>query len=149
MLAPDMGGAAAAADLKRGAEALKIFKKRVDSVLDTFQGSPGNATQVASQQVPRSAFSGSGDFGEATDLHSQYHRVHDHLTRLSKTLGHQIEAIGIAVHGADVGFDNLEEDLRHRFWQLQAKIREDSGDDHGSAGPQHRTDDKHSDAGLA
>jgi hypothetical protein len=150
VLPADMGRAVAA-DLKRGAEALKIFKKRVDSVLDTFESSPGNATHVANQTVARTAFSGLGDFGEAEDLHKQYDKVHTHLTRLSKVLALQIEAIGIAVYGADVGFDNLEEDLRHRFWQLQTQIRNESRPDgqKAPAGPQKHTDDKHISVGMA
>ena len=58
--------------------------------------------------------------------------------------------MGIAVHGADVGFDNLEDDLRHRFWQLQAKIREDNKpEDDSPVEPQKRTNDKHSGAGWS
>ncbi len=117
---------AGGADLRRGVEALKSFKKQVDTVLSTFESSPANATHVANQTISRAALSGAGDFGEAHDLFSQYNRVHERLTTLSKSLAHQIEAMGIAVHGADVGFDNLEEDLRHRFWQLQTQIREDN-----------------------
>jgi hypothetical protein len=43
---------------------------------------------------------------------------------LSKVLHLQIEAIGIAVRGAQHGFDNLEEDQRRRFWQIQVQIRD-------------------------
>lgn len=143
MLPADAG---ASADLRRGAEALKIFKKRVDAILDNFESSPGYATHVANQTIARTAFSGLGDFGEADHLSTQYNRVHERLTSLSKSLAHQIEALGIAVHGADVGFDNLEEDLRHRFWQLQAQIREENeppkDEKVPSAEPQKRTDDK-------
>jgi hypothetical protein len=141
--------AGASADLRRGAEALKSFKKKVDAVLDSFESSPGNAKHVANQTISRGAFSGSGSFGEAEDLYLQYHTVHERLTTLSKSLADQIEAMGIAVHGADVGFDNLDEDLRHRFWQLQAKIREDNKppeDTHEK--PQKRTDDRQTGAGY-
>ena len=50
--------------------------------------------------------------------------MHSELTRLSQTLSDQIEAMGIAVHGADVGFDNLEDDVKRRFWAIQTQAHE-------------------------
>ncbi|MCX5386041.1 hypothetical protein [Streptomyces sp. NBC_00083] len=115
------------ADLSRGLEALKSFKGRVDTVLSTFEGSHAGATQLAAQQIPRASFSAAGAaFPEADGLYTQYHRVHEHLTSLSKSLGLQIESMGIAVHGADVGFDNLDEETRQRFWAIQTKIDYDA-----------------------
>lgn len=104
-------------------EALTTFKKRVDGVLSNFEGSPGSATKVGAHTISQASFCGKGDFGEAKGLHTQYERVHERLTTLSKSLGLQIEALRIAVHGADVGFDNLEEELRHRFWEIQTQVR--------------------------
>lgn len=104
-------------------EALTTFKKRVDGVLSNFKGSPGSATKVGAHTISQASFCGKGDFGEAKGLHTQYERVHERLTTLSKSLGLQIEALRIAVHGADVGFDNLEEELRHRFWEIQTQVR--------------------------
>ncbi|MET9364020.1 hypothetical protein ABZX93_24335 [Streptomyces sp. NPDC006632] len=115
------------ADLSRGLEALKTFKGRVDTVLTTFEESHGSATKLASHQIPRASFSAAGAaFPEADGLYTQYHRVHEHLTSLSKSLSLQIEAMGIAVHGADVGFDNLDEETRQRFWAIQSKIDYDA-----------------------
>lgn len=113
-------------DLKRGAEALKTFKKRVDAILDAFEGSPGGAKHVAQQDVPHSAFKGVGAFPEADGLFSAYQGVHERLTTLSKSLGLQIEAMGIAVHGADIGFDNLEDELLLRFHSLQTQIEQNN-----------------------
>lgn len=113
-------------DLKRGAEALKTFKKRVDAILDAFEGSPGGAKHVAQQDVPHAAFKGTGHFPEADGLFTAYQGVHERLTTLSKSLGLQIEAMGIAVHGADIGFDNLEDDLRRRFHELQTQIEQNN-----------------------
>ncbi|WP_343041869.1 MULTISPECIES: hypothetical protein [Streptomyces] len=112
-----------AADLKRGLEALKQFRRRVDTLLTEFEGSAGGSSEVGHQKIVRASFSGAAaPFPEADGLYSQYDRVHERLTSLSKLLGDQIEAMGIAVHGADVGFDNLEDDLRQRFWAIQTRI---------------------------
>ncbi|MFG2717990.1 hypothetical protein ACGFW5_06750 [Streptomyces sp. NPDC048416] len=139
------------ADLKKGMEALKAFKGRVDTVLTTFEGSHAGATTLASQRIPRASFSaGGGAFPEADGLYTQYHRVHEHLTSLSKSLGLQIEAMGIAVHGADVGFDNLDEETRQRFWAIQSKIDYDGAEARrakdGHPAPE-RSDDKTSRTG--
>jgi hypothetical protein len=56
-------------------------------------------------------------------LYEQYNAVHERLTTLSKTLHLQIEAIGIAVQGAHQGFENLEEEQRRRFWEIQMEIK--------------------------
>ncbi len=128
---PAEGGGSAPApsgrDLKRGAEALTTFKKRVDSVLKDLAGSP--AARVGDQQISRSSFSaGNAPFAEADGLFTQYNRVHTELTTLSQTLSDQIEAMQIAVHGADVGFNNLEEDVRRRFWAIQARTQQRAED---------------------
>lgn len=119
MLPADAGGGA---DLRRGLEALKTFKKRVDGLLSNFEGSAAGSAKVAAHTISRASFSGTGDFAEAGGLHTEYERVHQHITSLSKSLGLQIEALQIAVHGADIGFDNLEEDLRRRFWEIRTEI---------------------------
>ncbi|MET8569178.1 hypothetical protein [Streptomyces sp. NPDC004783] len=128
MLPADMVGgvsAARAANLEVTGEALSTFVKRVDGVLTTLEGSPGNPTRVGAQTIkPGSLTGGSASaFPEAHDLYLQYNQVHEKLTSLSKTLHLQIEAIGIAVKGAHVGFDNLEEEQRRRFWAIQTEIR--------------------------
>lgn len=124
---PAEGGGSAPApsgkDLKRGAEALTTFKKRVDAVLKDLADSP--AAKVGDQQISRASFSAANaPFAEADGLFTQYTRVHTELTTLSKTLSDQIEAMQIAVHGADVGFNNLEEDVRRRFWAIQARTQQ-------------------------
>lgn len=119
------GGAAPSsdADVKRGLEALKTFRRRINTLLTEFEGSAGGSSEVVTQKVSRASFSGAGSaFPEADGLYSQYDQVHERLTSLSKMLGEQIDAMGIAVHGADVGFDNLDEDLRQRFWAIQTKV---------------------------
>ncbi|EPH45931.1 hypothetical protein ABT390_36055 [Streptomyces aurantiacus] len=116
----------AGADLKRGLEALKKFRRRIDTLLAEFEGSDGGTSKVRDQKIARASFSGeAAPFPEADGLYSQYDQVHERLTSLSKMLGDQIEAMGIAVHGADVGFDNLEDELRQRFWAIQTSIHRD------------------------
>ncbi|MGW4884138.1 hypothetical protein [Streptomyces murinus] len=114
--------------LKVGLEALKTFKTRVDSVLKTFEGSPGSAKKVAVHTITAASFCGNGGFPEATGLHSQYTRVHDRLMTLSQSLTLQIEAMQIAVHGADIGFANLDDDQRRRFHEIRMKINEQYAD---------------------
>lgn len=129
MLATDgRGGTAPSsdADLKRGLEALKAFRRRVNTLLTEFEGSAGGASEVGGYKLTRGSFSGGGSaFPAADGLYSQYNQVHERLTLLSKMLGDQIDAMGIAVHGADVGFDNLDEDLRQRFWAIQTRVDRD------------------------
>ncbi|GAB3950892.1 hypothetical protein [Streptomyces sparsus] len=114
--------APASSDLKRTAEALKDFRKRVDDILRNLEKSAAAPTRLADQSIPPGSF-GSG-FSEAEDLALTYERVRTHLTNLSRTFGDQIEAMGIAVQGADIGFDNLEEDVRRRFWEIQERTTE-------------------------
>ncbi|MET9825538.1 hypothetical protein ABZ038_28700 [Streptomyces sp. NPDC006349] len=123
---PAVGGVSAtrAANLEASNEALTTFMKRVDKVLADLEGSAGNPKRVGAQTItPTSLNSGSRAFNEAEDLYLEYNRVHEQLTNLSKTLHLQIEAIGIAVQGAHVGFANLEEEQRRRFADIQIQIK--------------------------
>jgi hypothetical protein len=129
MLPAEMvGGASAAraANLEVTGETLSTFVKRVDGALRNLEGSAGDPTRIGAQRIkPTSLNSGSmAAFPEAHALYLQYNRVHEELTRLSKTLHLQVEAIGIAVRGAHVGFDNLEEEQRRRFAQIQTQIQQ-------------------------
>ncbi|MFF7446821.1 MULTISPECIES: hypothetical protein [unclassified Streptomyces] len=121
MLPADMGGGAA--DVRRGLMALSTFKKRVDDLLAAFEGSAGGASKVAANGLSQAAF-GMGNFPEAKALHLEYERVHERITSLSKSLGLQLEAMRIAVHGVDVSFDNLEEELRHRFHEIRTEVNQ-------------------------
>ncbi|MGW7527359.1 hypothetical protein [Streptomyces sp. NPDC054783] len=144
---PDGGGS----DLRRGLEALKTFKSRVDTLLDKFERSPGNPKKVAMHTLSPASFCGKGEFAEATDLHSQYHTVHERIMSLSETLKLQIEAMQIAVHGADIGYDKLEDDLRRRFHEIRTQINEQIDEQQAGAQTstqQKRTDQNQSNAGY-
>ena len=110
------------ANLRREAETLQKFKNRVDGLLRNLEDSPASSKQLGRETIRQDSF-GTSDFAEAADLYRMYHRVHTHLTRLSQTFGDQIEAMKIAVHGADIGFDNLEDDVRRRFWDIQKRTQ--------------------------
>ncbi|MFF4660197.1 hypothetical protein [Streptomyces sp. NPDC001381] len=122
MLPADMGGGAA--DVRRGLMALSTFKKRVDDLLTAFEGSAGGSSKVAAHRLTESAF-GTGNFPEAKALHLEYERVHERITTLSKSLVLQLEAMQIAVHGVDVTFDNLDDDLRYRFHEIRSEVNQD------------------------
>ncbi|MGV9357616.1 hypothetical protein [Streptomyces misionensis] len=138
---PDDG----AGGLKVGLEALKTFKTRVDAVLKTFEDSPGAAKKLAMHTLAADSFYSKGVFPEATGLHSQYTRVHDRLTTLSQRLSLQIEAMQIAVHGADIGFANLDDDQRRRFHEIRMEINEQHTD---APEGQKRTNDKQVNGGF-
>ncbi|MEN8656021.1 hypothetical protein ABCR94_37005 [Streptomyces sp. 21So2-11] len=117
------GGRGGGSDLERGVGALKRFQTRVNGLLKDFEGGAGGSTKVAAQRISRASLSGgNASFTEADGLFSQYNRVHKELVTLSRSLGDQIELLSIAVHGAEVGFDNLEEDLRQRFHSILARL---------------------------
>ncbi|MBJ6640647.1 hypothetical protein H4K36_27325 [Streptomyces sp. DHE7-1] len=124
MLPADMVGGVSAANLKASGDALKKFVSRVDAVLKDLEGSAGNPTRVGQQAIRKGSLSStSGQFHEADALYGTFNAVHERLTTLSKTLHLQIEAIGIAVLGAKGTFDNLEEEQRRRFWEIQGEIK--------------------------
>ncbi|WP_211273052.1 hypothetical protein, partial [Streptomyces albus] len=110
------------ADLKRGAEALKILKKRIDGAITKLDNSAAAKHAISARRVTRKSFSGENTlFFEADDLYAKFTEVHDTLTQLSQTLRDQIDAIGIAVKGADGNFDAVDAAERRRFWQIQAR----------------------------
>ncbi|MBT2526848.1 hypothetical protein J7E91_15795 [Streptomyces sp. ISL-99] len=111
-------------DLERGVDALKRFQTRVNALLADFEGGAGSSARVAEQRVSRASFSGlNAKFDEAESLFGQYNRVHEELVSLSKTLGAQIEMLSIGVHAAEVGFDNVEEEVRRRYAAIRTRIK--------------------------
>ncbi|MEU7317677.1 hypothetical protein [Streptomyces sp. NPDC007083] len=110
-------------ELERRAEALKKLKKRIDAVIAELDTSPAAKHKVSRRRVTRKSLSGESiRYVEADDLFAKYGEVHDTLTLLSSTLRDQIDATGIAIDGADRGFDKLDEDEKRRFWQIQARV---------------------------
>jgi hypothetical protein len=122
VLPDDMRGGAA--DVRRGLMALSTFKKRVDDLLTAFEDSAGGSSKVATHSLSETAF-GTGNFPEAKTLHLEYERVHERITTLCKSLGLQLEAMQIAVHGVDVTFDNLEDEYRYRFHEIRTEVNQE------------------------
>ncbi|MFJ6850312.1 hypothetical protein ACIQM3_07175 [Streptomyces sp. NPDC091271] len=114
-------------DLRRGVGALEKFQKSVNALLADLESSPAGKSKVAAQTVSRNALSGGNtSFAEADGLFTQYNRVHDALVTLSKSLGDQIEYLSLGVHAAAVGFDNVDDDTRRRFYEIQARLDAES-----------------------
>ncbi|MCC3651383.1 hypothetical protein LIX60_07850 [Streptomyces sp. S07_1.15] len=112
-----------ATDLELGVDALKKFRSRIDGLLTELESGNGGSSKVALERVTRASFSGTNlPFAEADGFYLQYNRVHKALVELSKSLGDQIEMLSIAVHAADVGFDNVEQDLRRRFHDIRVRL---------------------------
>ncbi|MDG9686655.1 hypothetical protein ACH4MN_25990 [Streptomyces anulatus] len=148
----DPGGGGGTGDLRRGVGALETFKKRVDALLTDFEGSAASKTKVADQKVSRASLSGpNARFAEADGLYTQYNRVHSSLVSLSKSLGDQIEYLSLGVHAAAVGFDNVEDDIRRRFYEIQTRMEQER-EKHAKAEqakPEQTNNDKQSDSGWA
>lgn len=110
-------------DLRRGVGALETFKKRVDALLADLAGSAAGKSKVAAQTVSRASLSGpNARFAEADGLYTQYNRVHESLVSLSRSLGDQIEYLSLGVHAAAVGFDNVDDETRRRFHEIQTRM---------------------------
>lgn len=143
----DPGGGGGTGDLRRGVGALEKFKSRVDALLADFEGSAASKTKVADQKVSRASLSGpNARFAEADGLYTQYNRVHSSLVSLSKSLGDQIEYLSLGVHAAAVGFDNVEDDIRRRFYEIQNRM---DADREKHARPEQADEKKQSDSGWA
>ncbi|MFI9027289.1 hypothetical protein [Streptomyces sp. NPDC053560] len=116
------------------------FKSRIDDILAGLENNTQNHVSIL--ELSRSAFSGPGNFPEADGLHLQFTKVHTQLKTLSTTLGEQLEAMGIAITGANVGFDNLDVDLRQRFWEIQGRVQERYDEDRRAQAAQKQAPEK-------
>ncbi|MFI1221818.1 MULTISPECIES: hypothetical protein [unclassified Streptomyces] len=143
----DPGGGGGTGDLRRGVGALETFKKRVDALLADFEGSAANKSKVADQKISRASLSGpNARFAEADGLYTQYNRVHTSLVQLSKSLGDQIEYLSLGVHAAAVGFDNVDDDIRRRFYEIQTRLNRER---EKHAQPEQDNKNEQSDSGWA
>ncbi|MFJ8852011.1 hypothetical protein [Streptomyces sp. NPDC102437] len=113
------GKGPSAPDLAAPTESLQKFKTRVDNLLIKLDGSPAAHTRITEQKVTPAAY-GTG-FPEAIGLSSAYDMVHARLELLSKTLGDQLEAMGIAVDMADRGYENVDQEHSERLHAIQQR----------------------------
>ncbi|GHA13924.1 hypothetical protein ACFOOM_32900 [Streptomyces echinoruber] len=100
--------------------AMKRFKKRVDELLRELDESEAAPGKVGRDRLSR-AHLGSADFKEAQFLYESYTIVHDELENLSRALSAQIEGMGLAVHASQVGYENLDHDIRARMKEVNAE----------------------------
>ncbi|MEU1281945.1 hypothetical protein [Streptomyces sp. NPDC005805] len=110
------------ADLSKGVDALIKFRGEVDKALADLESSAGGKAKVAAERVSRGSFGTGMPFAEADGFFTEYARVHQALVGLSKSLGDQIELLTIGVHAADVGYNNIDEEKRRRFHEIQARL---------------------------
>ncbi|MFF2964520.1 hypothetical protein ACFVT1_37845 [Streptomyces sp. NPDC057963] len=139
-------------DLRRGVGALEKFRGRVNTLLADLEGSAAGKSKIAAQTVSRAALSGQNAcFAEADGLYTQYNRVHEALVSLSKSLGDQIEYLSLGVHAAAVGFDNVDDDVRRRFYEIQVRLDKEHDNAQAEKGgkPEPRNADNQSDSGWA
>ncbi|MEU0834160.1 hypothetical protein [Streptomyces sp. NPDC005969] len=146
------GDGGGAGGLRRGVGALEKFQGRVNTLLAELEGSAAGKSKIAAQTVSRAALSGQNTcFAEADGLYAQYNRVHESLVSLSKSLGDQIEYLNLGVHAAAVGFDNVDDDVRRRFYEIQVRLDKEHEKAQGETAdkPEPRNADKQSDSGWA
>ncbi|MFF8423074.1 MULTISPECIES: hypothetical protein [unclassified Streptomyces] len=137
-------------DLRRGVGALEKFQSRVNTLLADLEGSAAGKSKIAAQTVSRAALSGQNAcFAEADGLYTQYNRVHEALVSLSKSLGDQIEYLSLGVHAAAVGFENVDDDVRRRFYEIQARLDKEKAQAEKTEKPEHGSSDNQSDSGWA
>ncbi|MFI5749807.1 hypothetical protein ACIBBE_28650 [Streptomyces sp. NPDC051644] len=106
-------------DLATPSESLQNFKIRVDNLLTKLDASPAAHGRITEQKVTTAAY-GTG-FPEAIGLSSAYDMVHARLALLSKTLGDQLEAMGITVDLADRGYENVDQEHSERLHAIQQR----------------------------
>ncbi|MCC2279169.1 hypothetical protein LKL35_27625 [Streptomyces sp. ET3-23] len=104
------------------AEVLKAFKRRVDAILTNYLDSEGAPGRIA-EAAPGTGHMGQ-NFAEVTALHGAYNAVHERLKTLSQLFADQIEALGTAVLGAGVGYENVDAGLRDRLLAIQRRTQE-------------------------
>ncbi|WP_405980479.1 DUF2563 family protein [Streptomyces sp. NBC_00158] len=97
-------------------ESMTAYKKRVDALLRTLDGSEADAGRLAHGTLPTGTL-GTG-FAEADALFAAYATVHGELRKLSAGLAGQIEALGIAVRTAGRGYGGVDEETQARMRAL-------------------------------
>ncbi|MFG2334519.1 hypothetical protein ACGFMM_33635 [Streptomyces sp. NPDC048604] len=108
--------------LEVGAVTLAGFRARIERLLGELDRSAANPGRLADSRVAAEAYG--RDFAAATELHTSYATVRARLEALSRTFGDTIESMGIAIHIADRGYADVDDDLRRRFAELQRRARE-------------------------
>jgi hypothetical protein len=119
--APDGGSSAkspSSPKLDAPSESLQEFKKRVDRLLTELDKSTAAHGTLGEQKVAATAY---GEFEQATALAKAYDKAHSHLQLLSRTLGEQLEAMGITVAAADGDYQEMDQEHARRLKAIQAR----------------------------
>ena len=110
-------GAAAAAQLVTEAESMSSFKKEIDRLLVELEGSEAAPDKVTADRLEQSHL-GNDSFRESAYLYGIYSMVHDELEKLSKILALQVDGLSIAVAASQVGYENIDYDIKQRMLKL-------------------------------
>ncbi|MEV6396446.1 hypothetical protein AB0M39_16970 [Streptomyces sp. NPDC051907] len=111
---PFVGGAVAAAKMVTEMESMSTFKKEIDKILLELEGSEAAPDKVSADRLEPGHL-GKPEFRESAFLYGTYMVVHDELEKLSKILAQQIDGLSIAVQASQVGYENIDDDIRRRM----------------------------------
>ncbi|MBH1934072.1 hypothetical protein I5Q34_07155 [Streptomyces sp. AV19] len=112
----------ASSDLDASDDSLQGFKKRVDRLLHDLDASAASHKHISDQKVPGAAY---GTFEEGKALSQAYDKVHQQLELLSRMLGDQLEAMGIAVDMADRDYQGEDREHAERLAAIQKRSVKD------------------------
>ncbi|MQY16176.1 hypothetical protein SRB5_63720 [Streptomyces sp. RB5] len=114
--------AMSASNLKVSYESMGDFRKQVQSALDTLRNSKGAPQVVADQTVEQHALHSGSSFAEAEGLTAHYTAVQQTLTQMADLVDRLLDALEIAMRGAESGYQNLDEDERRRFHTVNTEV---------------------------
>ncbi|MEV4438371.1 hypothetical protein AB0K09_05015 [Streptomyces sp. NPDC049577] len=101
---------------------LKVFKGQVDDLLTELNEGAAAPGRVAGARLGTDHLG--ANFPEVYGLYGAYNALHARLETLAGLLSDQIEALSTAVHGARVGYANVDAELRERLWAIQRRTKE-------------------------
>jgi hypothetical protein len=101
-------------------EDLRSVRVRVDALLAELNASEAAPEHMARQNLAPARF-GFG-FSEADELASAYAYIYHLLTRLSRSLAVQIEALGVSLGVGHETFADVDLDTRNRLLELDDRI---------------------------
>ncbi|WP_432253330.1 hypothetical protein [Streptomyces sp. HNM1019] len=131
------GARGGGSDLKVEAETLAGFKSRIDKILLDLEESPAAKSKISDQTVAHTAFG--AEFSAAADLAGAYEKLHDRLERFSRTLGDQLEALGMAVQISDRGYESIDAEQAARLRAIQDRTAKYYGQNADDRGDEPRT----------
>jgi len=113
------------ANVKVELDTLKTFRDRVDTLLESLDGSAASPTQISHQTLEAQHLGSvvANGFTEVNDLTAMYKSVQGQLQDLSKTLSDQINAMSITIQVSQVGYQNVEADQVDALWAIQTRTQ--------------------------